>query len=171
MGILNTLCFEFVNRKNIILVSGRIGSGKSNTLARIYLRLCQKQSRHSFNGIDVSTPQIPSLPIESDFYAIFESINNVKIGMISAGDYKEDFLHIFRKIRNKVDVLICASRLIDNDDSVFRYITADLFNEGISVDLNFCTFPTYSDAALQNMQNSIANAIMQHLDNAYFNNQ
>ena len=91
--------------------------------------------------------------------------------MISAGDYKEDFLHIFRKIRNKVDVLICASRLIDNDDSVFRYITADLFNEGISVDLNFCTFPTYSDAALQNMQNSIANAIMQHLDNAYFNNQ
>lgn len=163
--------FYTMSIRNVILVSGRIGSGKSNTIARIYLRLCQKQSRHSFNGIDVSTPQIPSLPIESDFYAIFESINNVKIGMISAGDYKEDFLHIFRKIRNKVDVLICASRLIDNDDSVFRYITADLFNEGISVDLNFCTFPTYSDAALQNMQNSIANAIMQHLDNAYFNNQ
>ena len=157
--------------RNIILVSGRIGSGKSNTIARIYLRLCKRQPNHSFNGRDVSTPQIPSLPIKSDFYAILESINNVKIGMISAGDYKEDFLHIFRKIRNKVDVLICASCLIDNDDSVFRYITADLFNEGISVDLNFCTFPTYSDAALQNMQNSIANAVMQHLDSAYFDNQ
>lgn len=124
---------------------------------------------HSFNGIDVSTQQISSLPIEGDFYAIFESINNVKIGIMSAGDYKRDFLHIFSEIRNKVDVLICASRLIDNDDSVFRYITADLFNEGISVDLNFCTFPTYSDAALQNMQNSIANAIMQHLDSIYLN--
>lgn len=155
--------------RNVILVSGRIGSGKSNTLARIYLRLCQKQPRHSFNGIDVSTPQIPSLPIKNDFCAIFESINNVKIGIISAGDYKEDFLHIFSEIRNKVDVLICASRLIDNDDSVFRYITADLFNEGISVDLTFGTFPTYSNAALQNMQNSIANAIMQHLDSIYIN--
>ena len=155
--------------RNVILVSGRMGSGKSNTIARIYLRLCQKQPRHSFNGIDVSTQQIPSLPIEGDFYAIFESINNVKIGIMSAGDYKRDFLHIFSEIRNKVDVLICASRLIDNGDSVFRYITADLFNEGISVDLNFCTFPTYSDAALQNMQNSIANAIIQHLDSIYLN--
>lgn len=71
--------FYTMSIRNVILVSGRIGSGKSNTIARIYLRLCQKQSRHSFNGIDVSTPQIPSLPIESDFYAIFESINNVKI--------------------------------------------------------------------------------------------
>ena len=161
--------FYTMSIRNVILVSGRIGSGKSNTIARIYLRLCQRQPNHSFNGTDVSTPQILSLPIESDFYAIFESINNVKIGIISAGDYKEDFRHIFSEIRNKVDVLICASRLIDNDDSVFRYITADLFNEGISVDLNFCTFPTYSDAALQNMQNSIANAIMQHLDSIYIN--
>lgn len=158
-----------MNRKNIILVSGRIGSGKSNTLARIYLRLCQKQPRHSFNGIDVSTPQISSLPIKNDFCAIFESINNVKIGIISAGDYKEDFLHIFSKIRNKADVLICASRLIDNDDSVFRYITTDLFNEGVSVDLNFCTFPTYSGAALQNMQISITDAILRHIDDIYLN--
>ena len=111
--------------RNVILVSGRMGSGKSNTIARIYLRLCQRQPNHSFNGTNVSTPQIPSLPIEGDFYAIFESINNVKIGIMSAGDYKRDFLHIFSEIRNKVDVLICASRLIDNDDSVFRYITAD----------------------------------------------
>lgn len=155
--------------RNIILVSGRIGSGKSNTIARIYLRLCKRQPNHSFNGRDVSTPQIPSLPIKSDFYAIFESINNIKIGMISAGDYKETFLHILRKIISKSDVLICASRLIDNDDSVFRYITTDLFNEGVSVDLNFCTFPTYSGAALQNMQISITGAILRHIDDIYFN--
>ena len=160
-----------MRKKSIILVSGRIGSGKSNTLARIYLRLCQRQPNHSFNGTDVSTPQILSLPIESDFYTIFESINNVKIGIISAGDNKKDFRYIFSKIRNKADVVICASRLIDNDDSVFRYITTDLFNEGVSVDLNFGTFPTYSDTALQNMQISIGNAVMQHLDNAYLNNQ
>ena len=82
-----------------------------------------------------------------------------------------DFENLFNEIRNKADVFVCASRLIENENSVFRYITTDLFNEGITVDLNFGTFPTHTDNARQNMQNSIANAVMQHLDNAYFNNQ
>ena len=141
MGILNTLCFEIVNRKNIILISGRIGSGKSNTLARIYLMLCQRQPNHSFHGTDVLTPQISSIPIQNDFFAIFEAINGIKVAVI------------------------------ENENSVFRYITTDLFNEGIPVDLNFGTFPNHTDNVRQNMQNSIANAVMQHLDNVYFDNQ
>ena len=171
MGILNTLCFEIVNRKNIILVSGRIGSGKSNTIARIYLRLCQRQPNHSFNGTNVLTPQISSIPIQNDFFAIFEAINCIKVAVISAGDSKIDFENLFNQIKNRADVFICASRLIENENSVFRYITTDLFNEGILVDLNFGTFPNHTDNVRQNMQNSIANAVMQHLDNVYFNNQ
>lgn len=171
MGILNTLQFTGMRRKNIILVSGRIGSGKSNTLAQIYLRLCQRQPNHFFNGTNVLTPQISSIPIQNDFFAIFEAINGIKVAVISAGDFQVDFENLFNEIRNKADVFVCASRLIENENSVFRYITTDLFNEGITVDLNFGTFPTHTDNARQNMQNSIANAVMQHLDNAYFNNQ
>lgn len=171
MGILNTLCFGIMEKKNIILVPGRIGSGKSNTLARIYLMLCQRQPNHSFNGTDVLTPQNSSIPIQNDFFAIFEAINGIKVAVISAGDSKIDFENLFNQIKNRADVFICASRLIENENSVFRYITTDLFNEGIPVDLNFGTFPTHTDNARRNMQNSIANAIIQHLDNVYFNNQ
>lgn len=84
---------------------------------------------------------------------------------------KIDFENLFNQIKNRADVFICASRLIENENSVFRYITTDLFNEGILVDLNFGTVPNHTDNVRQNMQNSIANAVMQHLDNVYFDNQ
>lgn len=158
-----------MKRKNIILVSGRIGSGKSNTLARIYLMLCQRQPNHSFNGANVLTPQISSIPIQNDFFAIFEAINDIKVAVISAGDSKMDFENLFNEIKNKADVFICASRSIEKENSVFRYITTDLFNEGIQVDFNFGTFPTHTDNARLNMQNSIANAVMRHFDDIYFN--
>ena len=133
--------------------------------------LCQRQPNHSFHGTDVLTPQISSIPIQNDFFAIFEAINGIKVAVISAGDSKIDFENLFNQIKNRADVFICASRLIENENSVFRYITTDLFNEGIPVDLNFGTFPNHTDNVRQNMQNSIANAVMQHLDNVYFDNQ
>ncbi len=149
--------------KTVILVSGNIDSGKSSTIRMIYQQLFLLQNQHQFNGNPEATLQIQDFAADEDFYAVFPSIKGKRIGLISGGDWIEEFSHIFNEINNDIDVLICASRSKNSPNSVYRFIVEELPQNGFGIKLNFSTFPTAPNEERTEMQQNISEAVISTL--------
>ncbi len=157
--------------KKIILITGKQKSGKSNSIGMVYEKLLKIQPKHRFNREDgFFTKSLIKIPLENDFFCIFEPINGIKVGLILSGDCLSDFKEAFDYIKDDIDVLVCASRLIDNENSVFRYITEDIHKYGFEVYLNMGTFPTHGDKRrMADMENTIADTVFSVLEKKFFN--
>lgn len=160
-----------MNKKKVILISGKQGSGKSNSIGKLYERLLKIQPKHRFNREDgFFTKSLIKIPLENDFFCIFESINGIKVGLILSGDCLSDFKTAFDYIKDDIDVLVCVSRLIDNENSVFRYILEGIREDGFEVYLKVGTFPTHGDKArMADMENTIADTVFSVLEKKFFN--
>lgn len=140
---------------DIIVLSGQAHSGKTTTMRRLFERLRNLQ--------DVVVRFEDINPAE-DFIAIIE-INGRRIGLISHGDYLEVFTDQFNEIsRHNVDVLICASRSKNRDNSVYNFLFENL-PQGNRVVLCLSTFPTNN---LDMMSNNISQVILSYLNEMYF---
>lgn len=157
--------------KKIILITGKQKSGKSNSIGMVYEKLLKIQPKHRFNREDgFFTKSLIKIPLENDFFCIFEPINGIKVGLILSVDCLSDFKEAFDYIKDDTDVLVCASRLIDNENSVFRYITEDIHKYGFEVYLNMGTFPTHGDKRrMADMENTIADTVFSVLEKKFFN--
>lgn len=149
--------------KTVILVSGNIDSGKSSTIRMIYQQLFLLQNQHQFNGNPETTLQIQDFAVGEDFYAVFSSIKGKRIGLISGGDWLEEFQDIFNKVKKDIDILICASRSKNSPNSVYRFIVEELPRNGFGLKLNFSTFPTVPNEERTEMQQNIAEAVINTL--------
>lgn len=141
---------------DIIVLSGQAHSGKTTTMRRLFERFRDSQDVvvHFESGFNQG----------GDFIAIIE-VSGRTIGFISGGDYIDDFRNQFNEIsRHNVDVLICASRSKNRDNSVYNFLFENL-PQGNRVVLCLSTFPTNN---LDMMSNNISQAILSYLNEMYF---
>ena len=141
---------------DIIVLSGQAHSGKSTTMRRLFERFRDSQDVvvHFESGFNQG----------GDFIAIIE-VSGRTIGFISGGDYIDYFRNQFNEIsRHNVDVLICASRSKNRDNSVYNFLFENL-PQGNRVVLCLSTFPTNN---LDMMSNNISQAILSYLNEMYF---
>ena len=144
-----------VKMADIIVLSGRMNSGKTTTMRRLLDRV------RRLPNVVVHLEDIN--PAE-DFIAVIE-INGIRIGFISNGDYLEIFADQFGMINNSnIDVLICASRSRNTENSVYNFLFENL-PQGNRVVLCLSTFPTNN---LDMMSNNISQAILSYLNEMYF---
>lgn len=149
--------------KAVILISGNIDSGKSSTIRMIYQQLFLLQNQHQFNGNPETTLQIQDFAAGEDFYAVFPAIKGKRIGLISGSDWLEEFQDIFNKVKKDIDILICASRSKNSPNSVYRFIVEELPRNSFGIKLNFSTFPTVSNEERTEMQQNIAETVINTL--------
>ena len=136
---------------DIIVLSGRMNSGKTTTMRRLLDRV------RRLPNVVVHLKDIN--PAE-DFIAVIE-INGIRIGFISNGDYLEIFADQFGMINNSnIDVLICASRSRNTENSVYNFLFENL-PQGNRVVLCLSTFPTNN---LDMMSNNIIESILLFLN-------
>lgn len=136
---------------DIIVLSGRMNSGKTTTMRRLWDRVRRLP--------DVIV-RFESINPAEDFIAIIE-INGRRIGFISDGDYLEIFADQFNEInRDNVDILICASRSRNTENSVYNFLFENL-PQGNRVVLCLSTFPTNN---LDMMSNNIINVILNSIN-------
>ena len=141
---------------DIIVLSGQAHSGKTTTMRRLFERIRDSQ--------DVVVRFESGFNQGGDFIAIIE-VSGRTIGFISGGDYIDDFRNQFNEIsRHNVDVLICASRSKNRDNSVYNFLFENL-PEGNRVVLCLSTFPTDN---LDMMSNNISEAIILYLNGMNF---
>lgn len=142
---------------DIIVLTGNSNTGKTTTLNLLF----EKMS--NLNNVEILKKN--EIEGNNDFSAILKC-GPKKIGIISYGDYIDDFIKVFDSFeKEQLDILICSSRNKETENSVFQFIFNKLASRH-SIKLVLRTFPTNE---LNSMAENIANAIIVVLQNKYLN--
>ncbi|MBO7521212.1 MAG: hypothetical protein J6T16_03120 [Opitutales bacterium] len=140
---------------DVIVLTGKVNSGKTTTLNKLFEKIHKLQNAEILRKNEIEGNR--------DFSAILK-IDSIKIGIISYGDYLVQFKEVFNEFeKEQVDILICAARSKETDNSVFQFVFRNLENKH-NIELALTTFPSKD---LDRMADKIANAIVLILRNRY----
>ena len=154
-----------MNRTDIILVSGLKDSGKTSIINGVYKLLRERCSEAILDARNQTEDA-------GDFVSVLK-VKDLYVGIISAGDilcnFKEELRRIESRLREQninLTVLICASRALNREGSVYCYLTNEIApNYQIAVSFNswFCD----SEAKWIAKERNIIEAICIYLNGKY----
>jgi len=103
---------------DVIVLTGKVNSGKTTTLNKLFEKIHKLQNAEILRKNEIEGNR--------DFSAILK-IDSIKIGIISYGDYLVQFKEVFNEFeKEQVDILICAARSKETDNSVFQFVFRNL---------------------------------------------
>jgi len=104
--------------KILIILSGSTNSGKTQTLNKLICKLQDEYPLAKTKDSNGKELKFETQIIEGDRLVIFDSINEKKIGINTAGDNSKQVIESIDLFdNNDCDIVVCATKVISNSDN------------------------------------------------------
>jgi hypothetical protein len=132
LGVRKLATIKKPRRMKIIIIRGKINSGKTTTSGLVYSELVKTaEKQHTFNGKLVTENSLKYNVKNAviDFTSILV-VGKLKVGVISAGDIAKDLKkNIKIMISLNIDILVCSARSKNQKGSAYKMILDDFSKE------------------------------------------